>query len=148
MGRDIDLGLTPPNGTTGALNFITVRTLASPVTLAAAMKYIYQVTGLTRPLYFAGTFLSWDSGAWATAESVTVTIDLMVDGVNWENFWTQTYIAANAPLTTVIPNIVDADLRRNPQGFWITGPGMRVGIQQTVVGAGYHVVSHSTVEGK
>lgn len=142
MPRDTDIGFP----TQGGLVFSSVQTIASPITLTGDIQYLYEKT-LDRPFFFAGCFLSWDSGAWITSESVTVTVDLKVDGVNWENFWTQTYTSANAPLTTVIPNIVDADARRNPQGFWVDGSGIRVGIQQTIVGAGYHVISHAAIQG-
>jgi hypothetical protein len=123
-----------------------VTTIASPITLSAAAQYVYQKVSVGTPFYYGGTFLSWNTGAWAGGESVTVTLDLKIDGVNWENFWTETYTAANAPLSLAIPNIVDANLRKHPQGFWNDGSGIRVGLIQTVTGAGFHVVSHFTLE--
>ena len=142
MARDIDIGFP----TVGGLVFQEIQTIASPLTLTAAIQYVYQKT-LDRPFYFAGCFLSWDSGTWTNSESITITVDLKVDGTNWENFWTETLTAANAPLTTTIPNIVDANSRRNPQGFWVDGSGIRIGIQQTVEGDGFHVLSHVALQG-
>ena len=144
--RDTNIGVPPAETETNNPGFSTARTLTSPVTLTGALKYVYQQV-LSRPFYYGGTHLSWNSGAWATAESVTANIDIMVDGVNWENMWTVTRAAASAPLSVYIPYIVDASLVRNPFGFWVDGTGIRVGIVQTVVGAGYHVISHSTIEG-
>lgn len=141
MAREVDIGSPTLHG------YKKVQTLPSPITLTAAIQYIYEKT-LDRPFYFGGTHLSWDSGTWANSESVTITVDLKIDGTNWENLWTQTYTAAVAPLTVSVPNVIDANLRRNPQGFWNDGSGLRVGIQQTVEGDGFHVVSHSTIEGE
>jgi len=130
------------------LDFARIQTIASPVTLTGAAQYIYQRNGSAHPFYFAAGFLSWDSGAWATAEDVTITVDMTVDGTNWENYWTVTLVAAPIPLTYSVPNITDADLQRHPQGFWVgSNCGIRVGLVQPTVGAGYHVVSHNFVDG-
>lgn len=129
------------------LDFSRVLTLPSPVTLTAAVQYIYQATP-GRPFYFAGGFLSWNSGTWAAGETVTITVDLMIDGVNWENYWTVALIAAPIPLTYSVPSIIDAVLHRHPQGFWNDGSGVRVGIMQDAIHAGWHIVSHSFIDGR
>ena len=132
------------------LDFATVRTIASPVTLTGAIQYIYSRSGSARPFFFAGGFLSWDSGAWATAEIVDINIQITGDGTNWVNCWNAVQLAAAAvPLDFAVPHEAMGTLLGGiPRGFWVgSGIGLRVGIVQGTVGAGYHVVSHNFVDG-
>jgi len=131
------------------LDFARVQTIASPTTLTGSAQYIYSRSGSARPFYFAGGFLSWDSGAWAGGEDVDITVDLTVDGTNWENMWTKNLAAAASPLTVAVPSGDDEDNSLNiPQGFWVgSNCGLRVGIVQSVEGAGYGIVSHNFVDG-
>jgi len=128
------------------LDFARVQTIASPTTLSAAVQAIYSNTN-GRPFFFGGGTISWDSGAWAGGESVTVNVDTKTDGSNWENLWTITLVAAAAPLTLGVPSDANSALLNVPQGFWNDGSGVRVTAQQTVEGADFGVISHSFVDG-
>ena len=128
------------------LDFARIQTLASPVTLDGTLQTVYSNTQ-GRPFFFAGYMFSWDSGAWAGGESVTINVDAKADGSNWENLWTKTLAAAASPLTVAVPSGDDEDASLNiPIGFW-SFCDIRVTIQQTVEGAGYHVVSHCGGDG-
>ena len=131
------------------LDFARVQTIASPVTLTVAVQYVYLRTAGVHPFYFGGGFFSQDSGAWATAESVEISIDVMVDGANWEDMWTApALVAAAAPLSKAIPSISPSATLNIPIGFWVgSGNGVRVGIAQSVEGAGFGVWSHNFVDG-
>jgi len=129
------------------LDFARVETIASPVTLTGSIQYIYS-NAPGRPFYFAGGFISWDSGAWASAEAVDVNVQVKTDGTNWVDCWNMTQLtAAASPLEVAIPHEAATALLNIPKGFWNDGSGVRVGIVQGTVGAGYHVVSHKFVDG-
>jgi len=128
------------------LDYAEVRTLASPVTLTAVVQYIYSDSP-GRPFHFTGGFINRATGAWATAESVTITVQVMIDAVNWVTIWTITFAAEPAPVTVAIPSHANSALLNLPYGFWNNGGGVRVGIVQTVVGAGYHTWNHSFIDG-
>lgn len=131
------------------LDFGRVQTLASPVTLDGTVQAIYSRDASARPFFFAGGFLSWDSGAWAGGESVTINVDVKADGSNWENMWTLTLAAAASPLSVAVPAHANSALLNIPMGFWVgENNGVRVTLEQTAEGAGYHVVSHNFVDGK
>ena len=131
------------------LDFANVATIASPVTLTAAIQYIYSRTASARPFYFGGGFLSWDSGAWAGGETVDVNIQTSADGTNWANLWTMTQlVAAPAMPEVAIPHHSMTALLNLPVGFWVPANcGLRVGIIQNAEGAGFHVVSHKFIDG-
>jgi hypothetical protein len=129
------------------LDYAEVRTLASPVTLTAAVQYIYQSTP-GRLFYFAGGFVRKASGAWAGGEGpVTITVDVMIDGVNWINLWTIAFAADPSPVAVAIPAHGNNALLNLPYGFWNNGGGVRVGIVQAAVGAGWHTWNHSFIDG-
>jgi len=131
------------------LDFARVQTIASPVTLTNAIQYIYQRTAGAHPFYFAGGFFSWDSGAWAGGETVDINVQTSADGTNWVNMWTAVQLAAApAMLEVAIPHEAMTNLLNIPKGFWVGSQnGVRVGIIQNAVGAGWHVVSHNFVDG-
>lgn len=131
------------------LDFARIQTIASPVTLTGAAQYIYSRAGSSRPFFFAGGWFSQDSGAWATGEDVTVTVQLTVDGTNWETAWSLNLVAAASPLSIAVPSGYSEDPTLNiPIGFWVgSNCGVRVGIIQNVEGAGYGVWSHNFVDG-
>ena len=131
------------------LDFGRVQTIASPVTLTGNYQYVYLRTAGNRPFFFAGGFFSQDSGAWAGGESVEISVDVMVDGTNWEDMWTApALVAAAAPLSKAVPSIAPSTTLNIPVGFWVGSQnGVRVGIKQSVVGAGYGVWSHNFVDG-
>lgn len=114
-----------------------VRTIASPVTLTGAVQYIY-LNAPARPFFFAGGFISRASGAWATGETVIVTVDAKIDGTNYQNVWTATYLAEPSPILVPVPEA--------PWEFWNNGGGVRVGIVQSVVGAAFHTWNHSFID--
>jgi hypothetical protein len=135
------------------LDLAEVRTIASPVTLTAAVQYIYQNTPGT-PFLFTGGFMNIVTGAWATLESVTITVDVMIDGVNWRNAWTGIFSLALGypgdaahPIALAVPSPVITLLQQGmPQSFDNNGNGVRVGIVQTVEGAAYHTWAHSFLD--
>jgi len=131
------------------LDFARVQTIASPVTLSGAIQYIYSRVAGAHPFYFAGGIISWDSGAWAGGETVDINVQTSSDGTNWANMWTAVQLAA-APtmLEVAIPHEAMTSLLNIPKSLWV-GPncGVRVGIIQNAVGAGWHVVSHNFVDG-
>jgi hypothetical protein len=128
-----------------SLDIAQVRTIASPVTLTSALQYIFSSTPGT-PFYFAGGFISRATGAWATSESVTVIVEVKFDGTNWRTVWTATFTAEPAQVAAAVPADADTALLNIPKGFYNNGDGVRVGIQQTVVGAGYHTWAHSFID--
>lgn len=131
-----------------ALDFARIQTIASPVTLSAAMQYIYSRTASDRPFFFAGGFLSWDSGTWASGETIAISVEMTVDGTNWEEMWSEQLVAASDPLTRPIPHLIDANGMKMPMGFWVgANCGIRVGIQQDAEHDGFHVISHNFVDG-
>ena len=131
------------------LDFARVQTIASPVTLSAAIQYVYQRAAGAHPFYFAGGFFSWNAGAWVGGETVDINVQTSADGVNWVNLWTAVQLAA-APLMleVAIPHEAMTALLNLPKGFYVGSQnGVRVGIIQNAVGAGWHVVSHNFVDG-
>ena len=132
------------------LDFARVQTIASPVTLTAAIQYVYSRAGSSRPFYFCGGFFSQDSGAWATGEQVDINVQVSTDGTNWVNCWNAVQLAAAAaPLDFAVPHEAMGTLLGGiPRGFWV-GPnnGVRVGIVQGVEGAAFGVWSHNFVDG-
>ena len=127
------------------LDLAQVRTLASPVTLTAALQYVYQSTPGT-PFYFCGGFMKRVTGAWAGGETVTINVDIMIDGVNWNNIWTITFAAEPAPVLAAIPAHANSALLNLPYGFYNNGNGVRVGVIQNAVGAGFHTWAHSFLD--
>ena len=132
------------------LDFARVQTIASPVTLTGSAQYVYSRDASDRPFYFGGGFFSWDSGAWAGGEDVTITVQVKVDGSNWETMWSLNLTAAASPLSVAVPSGYSEDSTLNiPVGFWVgQNNGVRVGIVQDTEGAGYHVVSHNFTDGE
>lgn len=122
-----------------------VRTLASPVTLTAVVQYVY-TNSPGRPFYFAGGFMRRATGAWAGGESVTINVEVMIDGANWVQIWTITFAAEPSPTQVAVPAHANSALLNIPFGFWNKGDGVRVGIVQTAVGAGYHTWHHSFID--
>lgn len=122
-----------------------VRSIDSPVTLTNVVQYIY-TNSPGRPFYFAGGFVNRASGAWATGESVTVNVEVQIDGATWIEIWTITFAAEPSPVLAAIPSHANSALLNLPYGFWNKGDGVRVGIVQTVVGAGYHTWDHSFID--
>jgi hypothetical protein len=131
------------------LDFARIQTIASPVTLTGSAQYVYSRSGSARPFFFGGGTMSWNAGAWAGGEDVTITVQLTTDGSNWETMWSLNLTAAASPLTVAIPSGYSEDSTLNiPMGFWVgSNCGVRVGIVQDVEGAGYHAVSHNFVDG-
>ena len=127
------------------LDIAQVRTLTSPVTLTSALQYIYSNAPGT-PFYFSGGFISPATGAWATGESVTVVVEVKFDGTNWRTVWSATFTAAPTMVAAAVPADAATALLNIPKGFYNNGNGVRVGIQQTVEGAGYHTWAHSFID--
>uniref|UniRef100_A0A6M3JUS1 Uncharacterized protein n=1 Tax=viral metagenome TaxID=1070528 RepID=A0A6M3JUS1_9ZZZZ len=125
-----------------------VQTLASPVTLSAAAQVtVYQRTAGDRPFYFTGGFFSWNSGDPA-ADAVSIYVNVMVDGVNWENMWTMTLAALPSPLSLAVPSHANSALLNIPMGFYVmAGNGVQVTIGKNADAGGDHVVSHSFGDG-
>lgn len=131
------------------LDLAEVRTIASPVTLTANYQYIYsEAPGV--PFFFAGGFLTQVSGAWAGGESVDIDVEVKIDGTNWVQAWLRTLAAAASPLAVAVPadstSLVATTLLNIPKGFYNAGGGVRVGIRQTVEGAGFGVWNHSFLD--
>ena len=136
------------NNDAAELDIAEVRTIASPVTLTANYQYIHtQSPGV--PFYFAGGFVSQATGAWAGGESVTIVVEVMIDGTNWDDIWSLVITAALAPTTLAVPShgtgLVATTLLNLPFGFYNNGGGVRVGIKQTVEGAGFGTWVHSFI---
>ena len=127
------------------LDIAQVRTIASPVTLTGSLQYIFTNAPGT-PFYFAGGFVSPATGAWATGESVTISLEVKFDGTNWRTVWTKVFTAAPPQVAVAVPADAATALLNYPHGFHNNGDGVRVGIQQTVVGAGYHTWAHSFID--
>ena len=127
------------------LDIAQVRSIASPVTLTAALQYIYSNAPGT-PFYFAGGWISPATGAWATGEAVTVVVEVKFDGTNWRTVWTESFTAAPAQVAVAVPADAATALLNIPKGFYNNGDGVRVGIKQTTEGAGYHTWAHSFID--
>ena len=135
LGLDLDTNL----------ELAQVRSIASPVTLTGSLQYIFTNAPGT-PFYFAGGFVSPATGAWATGESVTIVIEVKFDGTNWRTVWTATFTAAPTRVAVAVPADGSTALLNIPKGFYNNGDGVRVGIVQSVVGAGYHTWAHSFID--
>lgn len=122
-----------------------VRTIPSLVTLKNLVQYVYQ-NSPGYPFYFSGGFMNRATGAWAGGESVTITVDVKIDGTNWINVWTKTIVAEPNPVGLAVPADANSALLNIPKGFYNNGGGVRVGIVQTVMGAGYHTWNHSFID--
>lgn len=132
------------------LDFATVQTIASPVTLTGSIQYVYSQAGKDRPWYFAGGFFSQDSGAWTSGVTVDINVQLTVDGTNWANCWNAVQLAAaSTSLELAVPHEANTALLGGiPRGFWVgAGVGVRVGIVQDAEHDGWQVWSHNFVDG-
>ena len=127
------------------LDLAQVRSISSPVTLTASLQYIFTNAPGT-PFYFAGGFVSPATGAWAGGESVTISLEVKFDGTNWRTVWTKVITAAPPQVAVAVPADAATALLNIPKGFHNNGDGVRVGIQQTAVGAGYHTWAHSFID--
>ena len=130
---------------TAMLDLAEVRTIASPVTLTGVVQYIYTDSPGT-PFKFTGGFVNRKTGGWGGGESVTVNVEVQIDGATWIEIWTITFAAEPSPVLAAIPSHANSALLNIPFGFTNRGDGVRVGIVQTVEGAAFHTWEHSFLD--
>lgn len=121
------------------------------ITLSATPTAIYTQEP-DEAYYVPGCLIRKSSGTWAASENVTFTIEVQIDGTNWDAIWTCTFNNASQPANAgvAIPHEANSALLVGiPRGFWVLGGcGCRIMASQDVVGGGWHEWDYQVLDGQ
>jgi len=97
------------------------------------------------PFEFGGIVFDFTgSGAWATGETIIITLEEQIDDTNYRVIQTRTFMAdPGVPVSFPVNAITDVV----PQRMYVSS-AVKVTVQQSVLGGGYHTILFHAIAAK